>query len=258
MITVVLARRPARIRPDRADSERRMHIAAVERPHPATGQLTLSRHNVDMRLDHLSYAAGPEGLEATADRLGLQLGAVFRDGGFHPRFGTVNRILPLAGGRYLEVVAVLDHPSADKAPFGQAVRARSRAGGGWLGWVVAVDDLGPQEERIGRAPVDGLRHLPNGRVLEWQQLGVRDLQNDPQLPFFVHWVSAPEMHPSVGGGAVELLSIEIAGHRDRLDDWLGGKTDTVLSDVDVQWTSPEAAPGLVGAVFRTRKGDIRI
>jgi hypothetical protein len=210
-----------------------------------------------MRLDHLSYAAGPEGVEATADRLGLQLGAVFKDGGFHPRFGTVNRILPLAGGRYLEVVAVLDHPSADKAPFGQAVRARSAAGGGWLGWVVAVDDLALLRQRIGRTPAEGLRHLPSGRVLEWLQLGVLDLQNDPQLPFFVQWISGPTMHPSIGGG-VELASIEIAGHRERLDEWLGGKADEVLDDVDVEWSAPDATPGLVGANFHTRKGDVRV
>lgn len=48
-----------------------------------------------MHLDHLSFAAGPDGLEATAQRLGAQLGVSFLDGGFHPRFGTRNRILPL-------------------------------------------------------------------------------------------------------------------------------------------------------------------
>ena len=83
-----------------------------------------------MRLDHLSYAAGPEGLGACVQRLGSALGAGFRDGGLHPRFGTRNFVLPLAGGVYLEVVGALDHPAADKAPFGQAVKARSEAGGG--------------------------------------------------------------------------------------------------------------------------------
>ena len=94
-----------------------------------------------MRLDHLSYAAGPDGLAGTAQRIGGLLGKKFTDGGMHPRFGTRNMILPLADHTYLEVVEVLDHPASDKAPFGQAVRARSALGGGWLGWVVAVDDI---------------------------------------------------------------------------------------------------------------------
>ena len=50
------------------------------------------------------------------------------DGGVHPRFGTRNIIFPLADERYLEVVECLDHPASDKAPFGQAVKARSEAG----------------------------------------------------------------------------------------------------------------------------------
>src|SRR5215203_672083 len=140
-----------------------------------------------MRLDHLSYAAGPDGLASTARRLGDLLGEEFVDGGIHPRFGTRNMVLPLRQGTYIEVVAVLDHPAADKAPFGQAVRARSEDGGGWLGWVVAVDDLAPLEERLGRAAVEGHRYLDDGTRLFWQQLGVKGLQSDPQLPFFVHW-----------------------------------------------------------------------
>ena len=211
-----------------------------------------------MHLDHLSFAAGPEGLEATAQRLGDQLGTPFREGGFHPRFGTRNKILPLTGGQYLEVVEVLDHPAADKAPFGQAVRARSLDGGGWLGWVVSVDDLSPVEERLGRPAVDGHRFLPDGTRLYWQQLGVKGLQSDPQLPFFIRWLSDPSIHPSHGGDDVELLEIEIAGDRERVDDWLGGRSDTILHDVDVRWIAPNGQPGLVAAVFSTPRGEVRI
>ena len=211
-----------------------------------------------MHLDHLSYAAGPEGLDATAQRLGEQLGARFSDGGFHPRFGTRNQILPLTDGHYLEVVAVLDHPAADKAPFGQAVRARSQSGGGWLGWVVATDDLGPIEARIGRPAVEGHRYRPDGVLLEWEQVGVKDLLIDRQLPFFVCWHSDPSVHPSAGGREVELLKIEIAGDHGRVDEWLGGLTGAILSDVDVDWTQPEGDPGLVGAVFSTPRGEVRI
>src|SRR5215211_6217151 len=111
-----------------------------------------------MRLDHLSYAAGPDGLTSTARRIGDLLGERFADGGIHPRFGTRNMVLPLSAGTYIEVVEVLDHPASDKAPFGQAVRARSMLGGGWLGWVVAVDDITKVEERLGRESVPGNRH----------------------------------------------------------------------------------------------------
>lgn len=96
-----------------------------------------------MRLDHIVFAAGPGGLAGTTARLSELLGEDFVGGGIHPRFGTRNAILPLAQDTYLEVVEVLDHPASDKAPFGQAVRARSELGGGWLGWVVAVEDIAP-------------------------------------------------------------------------------------------------------------------
>jgi hypothetical protein len=213
---------------------------------------------IAMHLDHLSFAAGPEGLEATTQRLGALLGTPFREGGFHPRFGTRNKILPLADGQYLEVVEVLDHPAADKAPFGQAVRARSEDGGGWLGWVVAVEDLAPLEARLGRAAVEGHRYLADGTRLFWQQLGVKGLQSDPQLPFFVHWLSDPAIHPSHGGKDVELLKLEIAGDRQRVDDWLGGRSDTILHDVDIDWSAPNGQPGLIAAVFSTPRGKVRI
>src|SRR5918992_1323106 len=141
-----------------------------------------------MRLDHLSYAAGPDGLLGTAERIGSLLGRTFTDGGVHPRFGTRNMILPLADRTYLEVVEVLDHPASDKAPFGQAVRARSNLGGGWMGWVVAVDDIAPVEKRL----------RPDGVELKWRQIGVKGLQSDPQLPFFVQWQSPRTEHPSTG------------------------------------------------------------
>jgi glyoxalase-like protein len=211
-----------------------------------------------MRLDHLSFAAGPEGLVETAQRLGERLGARFHDGGFHPRFGTRNQILPMTGGRYLEVVGVLDHPAADKAPFGQAVRARTAQGGGWLGWVVAVDDLIPLEERLGRPAIEGKRHLPEGGLLSWRQIGVLDLIDDPQLPFFVRWESDPTLHPSNGGREVELLRIEIAGQPERVDEWLGGHSDRVLSDIDIAWTEPLDRSGLASAVFSTPRGEVRI
>src|SRR6476646_6983552 len=151
---------------------------------------------LDMRLDHLSYAAGPDGLASTAQRIGGLLGRDFIDGGVHPRFGTRNMIMPLADGTYIEIVEVLDHPASDKAPFGQAVRARSALGGGWLGSVVSRDDRTTVAQRLGRDSAAGNRSRPDGTELTWRQIGVNGLISDPQLPFFIPWVSPPELHPS--------------------------------------------------------------
>ncbi|CAN5141288.1 hypothetical protein BH18ACT9_BH18ACT9_02880 [soil metagenome] len=212
-----------------------------------------------MRLDHLSYAAGPDGLAGTARRIGGLLGEEFRDGGIHPRFGTCNMVLPLTKGTYLEVVEVLDHPASDKAAFGQAVRARSELGGGWLGWVVAVDDITQVEARLGREAVDGNRHRPDGVELRWKQVGVTGLQSDPQLPFFVQWDSPGEDHPSLGAtGAVHLRTLEIAGDPHRVNDWLGDPVSDPLDDVRVDWVAPHGTPGVVAAQFSTASGLVRI
>jgi hypothetical protein len=210
-----------------------------------------------MRLDHISYAAGPDGLHSTAHRIGELLGEEFRDGGIHPRFGTRNMILPLSAGTYLEIVAVLDHPASDKAPFGQAVRARSELGGGWLGWVVAVDDIAPVATRLGRESVPGNRHRPDGVEVKWRQVGVKGLQSDPQLPFFVQWEPGTE-HPSAGAsGNLHLDCLEIAGDPHRVREWLGDTLDP-LEDVEVQWVAPHGTPGIVAAQFKTLKGLVRI
>jgi len=212
-----------------------------------------------MRLDHLSYAAGPDGLASTARRLGDLLGEEFLDGGIHPRFGTRNMVLPLSAGTYLEVVAVLDHPASDKAPFGQAVRARSELGGGWLGWVVSVDDIAGVENRLGRESAQGNRHRPDGHELRWKQIGIKGLQADPQLPFFIHWESPVEDHPSVGStGNVHLDAIEIAGDPSRVREWLGDPGVDPLEDVDVAWVAPHGTPGVVAAQFSTPNGLVRI
>ena len=212
-----------------------------------------------MRLDHLSYAAGPDGLASTARRLGELLGEPFVDGGIHPRFGTRNMILPLAQGTYLEVVEVLDHPASDKAPFGQAVRARSALGGGWLGWVVAVDDIGVAEARPGREAVTGNRHRPDGTELVWQQIGVNGLISDPQLPFFIQWQSPAAMHPSNGAsGDFSLHCLEIAGDPQRVSEWLGETVEAPLEDVKVEWVAPRSTPGLVADQIQTPNGLVRL
>jgi hypothetical protein len=211
-----------------------------------------------MRVDHVSYAVETDGLKATADRLANRLGVTPVDGGLHPRFGTRNMILPLAHERFVEVVAVLDHPASDKAPFGQAVRARSEAGGGWLGWVVCVDDLSEAEQRLGRQAVAGSRHRPDGVELKWRQLGVKGLMSDPQLPYYIQWEDK-SVHPSVGATTdVTISGLKIAGDSDRVCEWLGLPADQTSTVIDFTFVDPNGAPCLLAVTFDTPKGPVTI
>ena len=211
-----------------------------------------------MRLDHVSYAAGPDGLRSTADRLGALLGEQFHDGGIHPRFGTRNMVLPLTAWTYVEVVEVLDHPASDKAPFGQAVRARSEAGGGWLGWVISVDDLRPAEERLGREAADGNRHRPDGVELKWRQIGVKGLMSDPQLPFFIQWDDM-SVHPSNGATTdVSIGNLQIAGDPARVREWLGTEDRFDKGDINFTFVAPHGTPGLLAVTFDTPDGPVVI
>lgn len=212
-----------------------------------------------MRLDHVSYASESDGLRATAARLGDALGVDPVDGGVHPRFGTRNVVLPLGDGRYVEVVEVLDHPASDKAPFGQAVRARSETGGGWLCWVVSADDLTPFERRLGYDAPPGNRRRPDGVELRWRQIGVKGLIADPQLPFVIRWETGPELHPSVGGDAdVRIAGLQIAGDPARVRDWLGLDPDYVSDSVEFSFVAPRGTPGLLSVSFRTPGGPVQI
>lgn len=212
-----------------------------------------------MHLDHLSFAVGPKNLRDTTDELAKLFGAPFLPGGVHPRFGTTNMILPLKDHQYLEVVEALEHPAAEKAPFGEAVRERTECGGGWLGWCLAVDKIEPIEEQIGRHAVPGNRHRPDGYNLQWRQIGVNGTRADPQLPFVVRWDVPDEEHPSqMAESQIRLLSIDIAGDPDRVSEWLGQEATLLLEDLDIHWIAPHGNPGIMSATFETPAGEVRL
>jgi len=218
-----------------------------------------------MRLDHISYAVELDAFSSTVSRLGSLLGASFRDGGVHPRFGTRNAVLPLPEGAYVEVVAPLEHPATESAPFGRAVKRRAGLGGGWLGWVVGVDDLSAFEKRLGREAAEGHRKRPDGKLLQWHQIGVLDLIDDPQLPYLIRWECADDLHPSYGADALpEIDRLEIAGDRDLVLSWLGDPERDPLPELKVNWLEPADLrnaydeAGLVAVDFRTANGQVRI
>ena len=214
-----------------------------------------------MRLDHVSYVTSHDQLADTVQRLGSRLGSTFVDGGIHPRFGTRNFTLPLQNGHYIEVVCPLDHPASDASPFGKAVSQRAAEGGGWLTWVVAVDDIAKIETRLGRPAVDGQRKKPDGKELSWKQIGVLGTLEDKQLPFFIEWLSLD--HPSTDGKAIaKIVKIEIAGDEKTIEEYVGKDLSQAIgSDVEVIWVDPstnDGENGIVAVHMMTPTGIVRL
>lgn len=210
-----------------------------------------------MHLDHVSYATSHDTVIDVVQRIGSQLGASFIDGGIHPQFGTRNFILPLKNSRYIEVVCPLDHPAADKTPFGQLVSKKVEAGGGWLSWVVAVDDLTPIEKMLERNAVEGHRRKPDGNDLFWRQIGVLDTLDQASNPFFIQWKS--QSHPSTEReSSISLSSIEIYGQPSTLSSRYGLNGFFTSGDVDFTWLSDDEETGIESITFSTQNGLVRI
>jgi len=156
-----------------------------------------------MRLDHVSYVSSHEQISDTVQRIGSQIGTAFVDGGIHPQFGTRNFTAPLLNNQYIEIVCALDHPAAEKTPFGQAVTKKAEEGGGWLSWVFQTDSIGPLEKVFNRDSIVGHRRLPTGEELSWRQIGVSELVELRWTPFFIEWLTGS--HPSSNGQPVTKL-----------------------------------------------------
>ena len=217
--------------------------------------------DLSMRLDHISYVTSRNQLADTVQHLGTRFGSTFVDDGIHPRFGKHNFTFPLQNGHYLEAVCPPDHPSSNSTPFGKAVSQRAAEGGGWLTWVVAVDDVSKIEKRLGRAAVDGHRTKPDGKDLAWKQIGVLGTLEDKQLPFFIEWLSLD--HPSTDGKAIaKIVKVEFAGDESRIEEWLGSELRAAIgSDVEVEWVSAsvtEGDSGIVAVHVMTPSGVVRL
>jgi len=200
-----------------------------------------------MRLDHVSYVASHDQISDVVNRIGSQIGTAFVDGGIHPKFGTRNFTAPLLNGQYIEVVCPLDHPATDANPFGQAVKKKAEAGGGWLTWVFSSSDLGKVEEKFGRKAADGSRTRPDGSELKWKQIGVKDIMGSGELPFFIQWLT--EMHPSKDGNSVaKIAKIIIADDEQLADSWFKDEIKSGLNGVEIEWVKPELNDGDKGIV----------
>ncbi len=216
--------------------------------------------NCPMRLDHVSYVTSHDQLADTVQRLGSRLGTTFVDGGIHPRFGTRNFTAPLLDGKYIEVVCPLDHPATEQTPWGKAVSKKAQEGGGWLTWVFSTEDISPIEEKFGRKAVDGHRTRPDGTDLKWKQIGVKEIEESREIPFFIQWLT--EDHPSKDGNAVSKIEKIVIADKEQLSDsWFKPEILGALSGVSIEWTdsdSNDGDNGIVGIEVATPNGVIKL
>ena len=187
-----------------------------------------------MRLDHVSYVTSHDQLSDTVQRLGSRLGSTFVDGGIHPRFGTRNFTTPLKNNQYIEVVCPLDHPATERTPWGKAVSKKSLEGGGWFSWVFSTEDISQISEKFGRDAMEGHRTRPNGSDLKWMQIGVKEIAVEPELPFFIQWLSKD--HPSQDGiPQAEIVKLEICDANKLEGSWFKNEITESLKNVEIEW-----------------------
>jgi len=209
-----------------------------------------------MRLDHVSYVTSHDQLADTVQRLGSRIGTTFVDGGIHPRFGTRNFTAPLLDGQYIEVVCPLDHPATEQTPWGKAVSQKAAEGGGWLTWVFSTKDISPIEEKFGRKAAEGHRTRPDGTDLKWKQIGVNEIADARELPFFIEWLTAD--HPSKDGVAnSRIAKVVIADSKQLNDSWFRSEILEAMPQGTVEWIQSENAndfKGIQSIMIETLKG----
>ncbi|MGB9465356.1 MAG: VOC family protein [Candidatus Acidiferrum sp.] len=145
-------------------------------------------------LDHILL--GCSDLDRGIDFVEKHTGVRAAFGGVHPGRGTRNALLSLGEKHYLEIIA--PDPQQSAAPDHYALQKLSEPR--LVGWAAHPGDLNQFAIRLrdtGLAfdgPHAGSRKRPDGRLLQWKTLNLKD-DRGGLLPFFIEW-SADTVHPS--------------------------------------------------------------
>ena len=152
-------------------------------------------------LDHILLGCNDlqRGIDFVEQRTGVR--AAF--GGVHPGRGTQNALLSLGPstanqkGRYLEIIAPDPQQNAADEHYSKLKTFKEPR---LLGWAAHPGDLQVLAGDLAKAgvitqgPTPGSRKRPDGRVLQWKTLALKD-DADGLLPFFIEW-GADTVHPS--------------------------------------------------------------
>jgi hypothetical protein len=156
----------------------------------------MGEESVPTLLDHILLGCNDlqRGIGFVEEHTGVR--AAF--GGVHPGRGTQNALLSLGERRYLEIIAPDPGQPDDKDPL--TIHLRKLSEPRIVGWAAHPGDLSSFAKKLGDAgmafegPFPGSRKRPDGRVLHWETLTLKD-NRDGLLPFFIEW-GADSKHPS--------------------------------------------------------------
>jgi len=151
-------------------------------------------NGVPTLIDHILLGCSDldRGIDFIAERTGVR--AAF--GGVHPGRGTQNALLSLGTRRYLEIIA----PDPKQSGVQQYPIITKLTEPRLISWAAHPGDLQSFAAKLAQSglaadgPTPGSRRRPDGRVLQWKTLTLRE-NAASLLPFFIEW-SADSIHPS--------------------------------------------------------------
>jgi catechol 2,3-dioxygenase-like lactoylglutathione lyase family enzyme len=157
-------------------------------------RLAFAADELPSMLDHILLGCNDleRGIAFVEEHTGVR--AAF--GGVHPGRGTQNALLSLGTRRYLEIIA----PDPKQAGVEQYSAITKLKEPRLIGWAAHRDDLDQFAAQLRQEGVDfegpqpGSRQRPDGKVLHWKALRLKD-DHGGLLPFFIEW-SKDSVHPS--------------------------------------------------------------
>ncbi len=202
-------------------------------------------------LDHIMLGAAD--LEAGVADIEKKSGVRAALGGSHPGVGTRNALLSLGTERYLEIIAPDPQQSESRLPRVEELAGLKQPR--LIGWAVHTRDIESVVRRLKDAgipaagPNEGSRVRPDGKVLHWRTLVLRD-NHAGLLPFFIEW-SRDTVHPSVDAPAgCKLTSFEVESEDD-------GQLRELFQKMGIEATVRRGA-GLLRARIAGRRGEFEL
>ena len=185
---------------------RRLFLASTGSALAAPSLLFVSDSEVPPLLDHILL--GCKDLQTGIDFVERRTGVRAAFGGIHPGRGTQNALLSLGDKHYMEIIA--PDPEQPDSKNSMALALRRLPEPRLVGWAVHPGPLEVFARKLREAgvafegPTLGSRKRPDGRLLQWQTLNLKD-DSAGLLPFFIEW-SAHSPHPSADAPAGLLLN----------------------------------------------------